>query len=304
MIAGHLAAATAAARPASGGGYTGPLDLVPGAVVAFGQRAMSSALLGSALYTIRRDSDNATQSFSSDATTGAAPAASVAAFLGAAGGFVTTLNLADGTTATQATAADQPQIFPTAPSIGFGDGSVPEILLATPLLTLTGPSLTVFATLDVSGSTVFGSDVFGVGFETLAGGCHFSVDFQAPDQFSIALLIQDAAHANGWTVSTGLATAAVDTSKPVIIEAGCDGTDGFVAINGTALAATVQGHGSGVFTEITEVLAIGNDDATGPASPLLYDLRELEVYAPLLMGSSDRLALRQNIATYYGITLS
>ena len=62
--------------------YTGPLDIVAGAVVAYGQRALSAAQRSSALYTIRRDSDDATQVFSSDAITGDAPLESIASFLG------------------------------------------------------------------------------------------------------------------------------------------------------------------------------------------------------------------------------
>jgi hypothetical protein len=61
--------------------YVGPLDLVPGAKIAAGQRALSAAMLGQELYTIRRTSDNTTQAFSSDAVTGAAPAAAEIAFV-------------------------------------------------------------------------------------------------------------------------------------------------------------------------------------------------------------------------------
>lgn len=62
-------------------GYEGPLDIVAGAVVAYGQRALSAAKRGTALYTIKRKTDDATQSFSSDATTGAAPSSEITAFI-------------------------------------------------------------------------------------------------------------------------------------------------------------------------------------------------------------------------------
>src|SRR6185369_4240518 len=72
--------------------YTGPLDVVPGAVVAYGQRAMAAANLGSPVYTIRRDSDDAKQAFNSDATTGAVDPAAIAAFIGGGNGFIDTWN--------------------------------------------------------------------------------------------------------------------------------------------------------------------------------------------------------------------
>ena len=71
------------------GGYEGPLDIVPGAVVAYGQRALSSAKRGTALYTIRESGGDTTQSFSSDASTGEAPAAAVTTFLNGNDGFGT-----------------------------------------------------------------------------------------------------------------------------------------------------------------------------------------------------------------------
>lgn len=73
---------SAAPVPAESASYTGPLDLVPGAVVAYGQRALSAAKRGTALYTIRRDSDDTEQSFNSNAVTGDAPVSSIQAFIG------------------------------------------------------------------------------------------------------------------------------------------------------------------------------------------------------------------------------
>ena len=72
------------------GGYEGPLDIVPGAVVAYGQRALSAAKLGTALYTIRETAGDTTQSFSSDAVTGDAPVADIITFLNGSNGFVRT----------------------------------------------------------------------------------------------------------------------------------------------------------------------------------------------------------------------
>lgn len=62
--------------------YEGPLDFIPGTVGYSAARALSVDALGTALYTLRRTSDSTTQSFSSDASTGAAPSASIAIFIG------------------------------------------------------------------------------------------------------------------------------------------------------------------------------------------------------------------------------
>ena len=50
-------------------------------------------------------------------------------------------------------------------------------------------------------------------------------------------------------------------------------------------------------------LAIGSEDATLPAQFFEGEMAEILVY-PSLLADADRLAIRQNIAAYYGITLS
>jgi hypothetical protein len=81
----------------SGGGgggapaYEGPLDIVPGAnwlFAASASRALSAARLGQPILTLRRDSDNTTQSFSADAVTGEVSVAATGAFIGAPIAFV------------------------------------------------------------------------------------------------------------------------------------------------------------------------------------------------------------------------
>lgn len=60
-------------RAASAPPYVGPLDLVPGAVVALDQWAASAAKLGTALYTIRSDLEDTETTYNSDGTTGTPP---------------------------------------------------------------------------------------------------------------------------------------------------------------------------------------------------------------------------------------
>src|SRR6185295_2136604 len=73
-------------------GYVGPLDLVSGALVAYGQRALSAAKRGQAIYTLKRSSDDATQEFNSDASTGVAPVSDISAFVGVSTGTVIAWN--------------------------------------------------------------------------------------------------------------------------------------------------------------------------------------------------------------------
>lgn len=68
----------------SGSAYTGPLDLLPGAVVAWDQRAASAAKLGTSLYTLVADRNDTTTEFNSNINNGAAPFADIAAFKGSA----------------------------------------------------------------------------------------------------------------------------------------------------------------------------------------------------------------------------
>lgn len=78
------------AKQPSSPSYTGPLDLVPGAVVAYGVRALSAAWLGQNIFRLRRDSDDAEMNFAADAVTGEAPVAAIATWLTATTGFVVT----------------------------------------------------------------------------------------------------------------------------------------------------------------------------------------------------------------------
>lgn len=75
-----------AKHAAGGDSYTGPLDEVPGAtvIVAYGQRALSAAVLEGPIYTLSRISDDAQLSFSSEAN-GDAPVADIVAWKDALG---------------------------------------------------------------------------------------------------------------------------------------------------------------------------------------------------------------------------
>lgn len=68
-------------QPENGGSaYTGPLDLVPGAVVAYGVRALSAAWLGQPLFRLRRSYDDEEMTFNADPVTGDAPLSQIQEF--------------------------------------------------------------------------------------------------------------------------------------------------------------------------------------------------------------------------------
>lgn len=65
----------------SASSYTGPLDLVPGAVVAYGTRALSAARRGQNIFRLQEDGEDTEMDFAADSVTGAAPLAAIAAWL-------------------------------------------------------------------------------------------------------------------------------------------------------------------------------------------------------------------------------
>ena len=87
---------TAAKPSGGGGGYTGPLDIVPGAawLWAYGQRALSAAARGQPVYTIGRVEDNETLVVNSDPVTGEVAAATVSSFVGS-GLSISSVEVAD-----------------------------------------------------------------------------------------------------------------------------------------------------------------------------------------------------------------
>src|SRR5689334_12632742 len=101
---------------AVGGGSALPLDIAPGAAAAYGLRRLSAAYSGPAVD-VRRASDNAVQSFSfagNDLDT-----AALAAFLTATTGFVSKWwdQSGNGNHAVQSTAANQPRIAVSSPTL-------------------------------------------------------------------------------------------------------------------------------------------------------------------------------------------
>jgi len=276
------------AGKASGGGYTGPLDLVPGAVVAYGQRALSAAKLGTALYTIREDGGNTTQSFNSDATTGDAPVAAITTFLNGANGYVTTWNDQSGNAVTiaQATALNQPSWIASA------QNNRPAIGPAVNHASLASTSQVAINGQWTSFHVVRSPDAFLTLFDNATAAtlaCSFAGSDPTQSIYFDAFVNADE---NG-DQTTGQSFGTAYHLVEFLVQANS------VAVNIDGVNQVMTGQfGNGVFPAMSMNVFIpgsGSSDVNRSAEHI--------VYASLLSGA-NRLAIRQNMATYYGITLA
>ncbi len=257
--------------------------------------------------TIRRSSDDATHSFATTASNAVDPAA-VASFIGGGSGFVASLfdqsgNSSDGV---QATSDDQPQWLAAQspgnnrPGITFGVASNSAVRLATAgNVTLPGTGLTIYVVMKTGQNPGSVFPAFGQGFETLAGGVVVNggsfagspvlCDVGTSDGNSTTLFQYPTSGSSGVADGIHLITYTTDHSSVAKIR-----------VDGAALSP-VHSVSFG-FTGISELMALGNDDATNGGAPA--DLWfELLIYGAA--HSDGNMALVEaNIATYYGITLS
>jgi hypothetical protein len=282
--------------------YTGPLDIVAGAVVAYGQRALSAAKRGSALYTIRRSSDNTTQSFSSDATTGAAPTASITSFIGAGNGYVTTWNdqSGNGKDTTQSTTAQQPRWLSSANGgkPGFSASSAANQFLATSATVPLNGTCSIFVVF--KNNTGVNTSEYLLGEAASSSGTGF---------LELGFFPADIATTLGDNTSNNQAgddfTWADDANYHLL-----DGEIVFGAnqalLDGPALTGSSNDNDSGGTPLLfAEKLALFNGDANADGSRAFDGVvQELLIYSPRINSSANRLSIRQNIATWYGITLS
>jgi hypothetical protein len=266
-----------------GGAYEGPLDIVSGAILAYGQRALSAAMRGSALYTIREDAGDTTQEFSSDATTGAAPAASILAFLDGAAGLVVTDNDQSGNDidTTQADPDAQPawaaSVQNSQPGIvafdgrelsgnvDFAGGALTIIAVAK----VTDPS-NGYALLHATSSQInFGS------FWNVAGDLYF--DTGGGMVWATTETVDVGAHVFECVVAADGATT--------------------ISVDGVALTTTLQ---SGIQAPLEAApTAVVKYPGTGAG------VTQLECVAwNAAVSSDDRTSIRENMADYYGITVT
>lgn len=277
--------------------YEGPLDIVPGAVVAYGQRALSSALRGQPLYTIREDAADAEQIFNSDAVTGAAPVAAITTFLDGASGFVATWNDQSGNDYDASKiAADQPAWAivgaNSKPGAGGSSGSgLGGALLRADPVSFPGGALTAFGCIYLAAADdthlgypwIFSKDDDWVGPAVSSASTDIEIgddpDFTQWDQDTPANMV--GLHVVEWIVDAG-----GDASLYI------DGVlQDLTLSDGSALAAPAMVGG------VFEVQWPRDGSNVGHSYYQEIIVHAAELSAP------NRLAIRQNIAAYYGISL-
>lgn len=294
---------------ASSPSYEGPLDIVPGAVVAYGQRALSAAKLGTALYTIREDAGDTTQSFNSDAVTGDAPVVAITAFLDGANGFVTVWE-DQGSSGSNGIQSTTDQQFEWSASLygsisAFTLEAVRSTFMATlESVALPGGAYTCFIVANPVGISSY-APFFGENYEAFTGG---------EEANSIAVAITD----DGLTGSFSCDVSSNGGSNEVggrsqgassilgtgarIFEACWEFGSTNLKINGIDKTVT-SSFDTAPVGDISNRLGIATDDAVSPYGYWDGTYAELIIYSSIL-SDANRLAIRQNIATYYGITLS
>lgn len=261
-----------------GSEYTGPLDLVPGAIVALGSRALTSAWLGQNIFRLRRDSDDAEQNFAADATTGEAPAAAIAAFIGAGDGFLVTMydQSGNGYDFSEATAAAQPlytaNLSGGKPGFTTHGGSLVE-----------GPTTIPFPNGACSFIALTNTDNTQFQGNTNDGGyCNVNIIDGGDRLFQLS-------DADGSNYAQGVYTPSATGLK--VVDCGFQiGTRSYY-ING--VAQTVADGDSGTLTGITLDSDTSVRTSGGFAEMLLYNT---------LKSPADRQPGRENMMTFYGIS--
>ena len=290
-----ISPAILAAKPAGGAppSYVGPLDLVPGAVVAYSQRAMAAAWVSNAI-TIRRDSDDATQSFATT-TNNAVDAAAVIAFLGGANGFVTEWKdqSGNGYDVSQASTPKQPS-WGNSPSKLLFNAPDETKLVTSGNVSFEGAETTIFAVLtrDTVGA------IFGVNYYDEAPysglSCHFdpSIGNTYLDVFS-----------DNYDAKAGGSGTPVIFPDDTLLLVEFSATNGIfdMVVNGVG-GITSDQWASGIVGLIDGNSLVVGDDNMLTDNPVSGGIIELPFY-PINMTPSDRAAVRSNIANRYGIPL-
>lgn len=328
--------------PQPGGGYTGPLDLVPGAVVAYGQRALSAAKLGTALYTIQEDFGGTSQSFNSDETTGEAPVSAISAFIpgpftqtGAVTDTLATILLVDATGVAKGQAIV---------GVGIPADTIVTSILSSPTIDISNPatethgaeSLTFtpngngFVWIDQSGnsnylerlenpSAGFGKWIPGVlnnrpGFKDSVFTQPIGASISFPTgEFTIFVVSKGPAEVIAQTGAAYMDATSGSSMAAILSDEEADscgaGYTGLVTDGSYILTDMVcKTGGTSGFVNGSEITANENLDSgiVGVVSGRLVvdygDFLEVVIYDTAL-SAPNRIAIRQNIASYYGITL-
>lgn len=287
--------------------YTGPLDLVPGAVVAFDQFAPSAAWLAGTnnFCILRRSSDEAELQFQYSAD-GSPPQDAMIAWRdaeGAATGFYKTWTDGSGNSkdATQAIGINQPvfqdSAFGDIPSPSFYPGN-DESLLATPSVTFPDGAYTVIAVVTPASSGGISGIAFrssAVTFMQIAVLDNYDPDAKIVFQFSTNSGLAEVG------ASTDVGELPVFRNTPQIISIKCANGSRTIKANGVAKASTTFDVGS--VGSISGALALGGNDANIAVADLLAGYIPAYYQWNGVKDDADVLAVTQMLATRYGITL-
>jgi hypothetical protein len=273
--------------------YTGPLDLVPGAVVAYSSRAMAAAWVGNAIA-VRKDGGS-TVNFTT-ATNNRVDVAAVVAHLDGSSGFLPTWfdQSGNGKNGTQVTEANQLAWNTTGPN------SSPSFVSSG----IVGQYLTTAAINLAAGAYTF----FWVGKRSGANGpifFNFGDDYSAYVQATYSggepggNIVLDAESDNGNDVAGCSTDPITGADSYHLIDCAWESGSQNVRKNGQTVAIFSDNDSGGAVAAMNESLIIGSDQGFSAAPG---EFVELIIYNSLL-SDADRLLVRQNIATYYGITL-
>jgi len=272
--------------------YSGPLDLVGGAVVAYGHRALSASWLGNDIYTIHRDLDDAEMAFACDATTGDAPAGDITTFIDTGNGYGVLWNDQSGNGRDLAGPFQTKDLPQWSASVL---NSLPGWVASNPANAALNYA-SYDADFDNAGVTVFmvasqGGDIF------LNNGSAAYVELYAGDTSSIGPYVD----MNDTSNDADIVYDPMDVPGIVLIDAAWQyGAEDF-KVNGASITlVTDYSYGGGPIGNIDgcrSTAYLYNPDLSGTTS-----LLEIIVYPSILSGG-DRDAVRANIAAYYGITL-
>jgi hypothetical protein len=299
MLIGNLCGSGAAP-------YIGPLDLVPGAVLAYGQRTLSVGNLGSGYATIQRDSDNATQNFNYDAVTGLVPVTDIQAFCGAANPFVKTWKdqSGNGYDSTQATLAAMPRWIASATHGRPALGSIyleDRAILSGANVLLSSGAYTVFIVMKLY-ARQNSVQIFGVETVDSLKYARFATSSDGGTGLSLLMDASTAFNheAGGQTVSA-IPQATWKNNYSIADTAWTFGSNEPWMWNGVDYGSTndldsgsAPGSFTGQFSVGHSVVSDANMDG---------EYAEILFYNSII-SPANRLAIRQNMAAYYGITLS
>lgn len=284
--------------------YTGPLDIVAGGAIAFSQRRMASAFSSNV---IQINNGTTTQNFTASTNDAVDPAA-ITSFIGGGSGTVATWydqsgnarNVSQGTRANQPTwLSSGPNSLPT---ISFDSSNNQRLNTASNVsLAAQLTIFTVFKNNSTSG-TVFGSGVI-----SSPGSGQFTSTFSSggTNGFRNLNVLGDAGSGNGPQLRSSPVNNTIGTYT--LVDLLLDGTNipynGSIFLNGSNVTdAAVTGTAG--FSSFSYIYTVGANDDQGTGVGVFFS-GEIVEHLLYLSGltTGQRLSIRQNIATYYGITL-